>query len=330
MESRYFDPTSALNPGLFRSMILVISGIYIVSVVAIILLNLAKKLSPKKSEELKLRMISWAILIGVIGLPIVLGAVPSMVGMMILSVFCFNEYARAVGLFREKTMVGLCLFGIIAVNFAAIDAWYTFFNALAIQIACLIAGSAILKDQPKGYTERVGLAVFGFIFFGYGLAHVSYLANDTNFRAVILFLFLLTEMNDVFAYITGHLFGKEKLIPNTSPGKTRAGAIGAVILTTISTVFLGKIVFAETRLDNIALLLPLGLILTTMGQLGDLMLSSIKRDIGVKDLGNVIPGHGGFLDRFDSLVLTAPAVFHFLNFYDGINIQNLNRLITGS
>ena len=328
MNPRYLDKASAFEPGMFRNLSGFVAAVFVGASVLIGLLHVAGKLSPKKSEELKLRMISWAILIAAIGLPIVGGAVPSMIGVTLLSMLCFNEYARAVGLFREKTMTALGFLGILMVNFAAVDAWYNFFNALAILTVSVIAGSAILKDQPKGYTERVGLAVFGFMFFGYGLAHVSFMANDKNFRAVILFLFLLTELNDVFAYVTGHMFGAAKLAPNTSPGKTRAGASGAVCLTIVMTVFIGRIVFDGTPMASPYLLVPFGLLMSISGQLGDLMLSSIKRDIGVKDLGTVIPGHGGFLDRFDSLVLSAPAAFHYLNYFDGIKIDAFTQIFT--
>jgi phosphatidate cytidylyltransferase len=321
---RYLDFATAFEPGSFRTLALLIGGIFTFATVVIAALHLAGKLKPEKSRELKLRMWSWAAIILIFMVPISAGQVPVMVAMTALSLFCFNEYARAVGLFREKTMYAICAVGILLVNLAAADRWYNFFNALSILTCVVLSGLGIWKDQPKGYTQRVGLAVFGFMFFGYGLAHVSYLANDPNFRGIITFLILSTELNDVFAYVTGHLFGRKKLAPNTSPGKTIAGSIGALILTTALAGCVGPLIFAGTQMANVWLCLPLGLIISTSGQLGDLMLSSVKRDIGVKDLGSVIPGHGGFLDRFDSLVLVAPAAFHFINYFNGIFPQGMN------
>ncbi len=86
--------------------------------------------------------------------------------------------------------------------------------------------------------------------------------------------------------------------------------------------------FRGTALDSPVLLVGLGVIVSVAGQAGDLMLSSIKRDLGIKDMGTVIPGHGGLLDRFNSLLLVAPAVFHYVNYYVGFGLDQPTRLIT--
>src|SRR5690606_18967076 len=120
---------------------------------------------------------------------------------------------------------------------------------------------------------------------------------------LIVWLLVSVEMNDVFAYVCGRWFGRRRLAPNTSPGKTIAGGAGALVLTTALVTLIGYFVFEGTVLASAAHLISLGLIISVGGQLGDLMLSSIKRDLGIKDMGSLIPGHGGLLDRFDSLLL---------------------------
>jgi phosphatidate cytidylyltransferase len=142
-------------------------------------------------------------------------------------------------------------------------------------------------------------------------------------------LLLCVELNDVFAYIAGKSFGRRKLIPNTSPNKTVGGAIGAFVLTTALSATLAHYIFAGTRLDHPVQLIALGMIISVAGQLGDLMLSSVKRDLGVKDTGVVLPGHGGFLDRFDSILLVAPAAFHYIGYFVGIGADQPVRIITG-
>ena len=82
-------------------------------------------------------------------------------------------------------------------------------------------------------------------------------------------------------------------------------------------------------MDHPGYLIGLGLIVSVLGQLGDLMLSAIKRDIGIKDTGQLIPGHGGLLDRFDSTLLVAPAAFHFIGYLQGIGLDQTPRLMTG-
>jgi phosphatidate cytidylyltransferase len=144
-----------------------------------------------------------------------------------------------------------------------------------------------------------------------------------------MLILLAVELNDVFAYCVGKAFGGPKLLPATSPGKTIAGSVGALVLTTAFTAVLGHFVFAGSEVDRIDRLVVLGLLVSVLGQLGDLMLSSIKRDVAVKDTGAVIPGHGGVLDRFDSLVLVPPVVFHYLSLYLGPVGGPAQRIFTG-
>jgi phosphatidate cytidylyltransferase len=158
--------------------------------------------------------------------------------------------------------------------------------------------------------------------------HLAYFANDTHFRPILLWLILCVELNDVFAYIVGKTLGRTKLAPNTSPNKTVAGAVGALVLTTILASGLGAIVFAGTAVDTPLRLLLLGLIVSVAGQLGDLTLSSIKRDLGIKDWAATFPGHGGLLDRFNSLLFAAPAVFHYVGYLRGIGLDQAPRILT--
>jgi phosphatidate cytidylyltransferase len=246
---------------------------------------------------------------------VLLGAAWTIAGVLILSLLCYREYARATGLFREKLVSLVVALAIFAVFFAVFDHWYELFVALFPLVVGSIAIVAILPDRPQGYIQRVGLGVLGFALFGSALGHLAYMANDDNYRPIILMVLLAVEANDVFAYIAGKTFGHKKLAPNTSPNKTVGGALGALVLTTVLVAGIGHFVFADTAMAAPARLIFLGAIISVVGQFGDLMLSSIKRDLGLKDMGATIPGHGGLLDRFDSLILVAPAVFHYVGYY---------------
>ena len=136
-------------------------------------------------------------------------------------------------------------------------------------------------------------------------------------------------LNDVFAFTAGKLLGGRKLLPATSPNKTLSGAAGAMLGTAPLVALIAWPIFAGTPLDRWYLLLGLGAIVSFAGQCGDLMLSSIKRDLGIKDMGMAIPGHGGLLDRFNSLLLVAPATFHYVGYYVGFGAGLPQRLITG-
>jgi phosphatidate cytidylyltransferase len=136
------------------------------------------------------------------------------------------------------------------------------------------------------------------------------------------------ELNDVFAFIVGKTLGRRKLIPNTSPNKTIAGAVGALVLTTLLVMGIGPFVFQGTVLASWVHLAILGVLISILGQFGDLILSSIKRDLGIKDMAATIPGHGGLLDRFDSVILVAPAVFHYVNYFVGIVNDQVPHIFT--
>jgi phosphatidate cytidylyltransferase len=328
---RFFGCQHAFDHPVTVGIVLGLAGVLVVAPLVIAVLGRSGRISTELRSELWQRYCSWLILIPCIGLPVLLGAAWTIAATCLLSLLCYQEYARATGLFREKRMSLVVVVGILAVFFAVLDHWYGFFVALGPLTVCLIAAVAILQDQPKGYIQRVGLATIGFMLFGVGLSHLGYMANDDNYRPIVLMLLLTVELNDVFAFVVGKTLGRRKLVPNTSPNKTLGGAAGALVLTTLLVAVLAHYIFTETPLDNVGWLLLLGVLVSVAGQLGDLMLSSIKRDLGIKDMGATIPGHGGLLDRFNSLLLVAPTTFHYVGFFVGFGLDpdQQRRIITG-
>ena len=250
-------------------------------------------------------------------IPILAGAFWTILAVATLSFLCYREYARITGLFRERTISLIVVIGILFLAFAELDNWYRLFVALFPLTVALIAIGGLIADQPKGYIQRVGSGVLGFALFGSALGNLGYMANDWNYRPILLLILCSVELNDIFAYICGHLFGHRKFVPNTSPNKTVGGALGALVLTTPLVAIIAHFIWRDTALDSAIRLIGLGIIVSIVGQFGDLMLSSIKRDLGLKDTAKLIPGHGGLLDRFDSLILVAPAVFHYVNYFVG-------------
>lgn len=309
------------------------AGIAVVLVLApllVLLLSATGRLSAERRTKILTTWRSWLVLAPAIVVPVLLGAAWVIGAAAILALACFREFARVTGLFREHAIVAVVVVAIAALYFAVLDHWYEFFVALGPLSTVLVAAVAILPDRPPGYIQRVALGVLAIALFGGGLGHLAYFANDAHYRPLILWLVLGVEMNDVFAFTAGRLFGRRKLCPNTSPGKTVAGALGAFVGTTALVALLGRPVFAGTPLASPIHLVALGAIVSVAGQLGDLALSSIKRDVGVKDTGTLIPGHGGLLDRFDSLLLAAPAVFHYVGYFrPGVGLDQAARIITG-
>ncbi len=289
-----------------------VGAMLLVTPLILIGMGAAGKLTDSSRKELWTRYLSWLVLVPLMGGPVLLGAAWTIAGVGVLSLLCYREFARATGLFRERLVSAVVVVGILLVTLSVADHWYDFFVALFPLTVVLIAAVAIVEDRPRGYIQRTALGVFAFAFFGSCYGHLGYFANDAAYRPLVLMLLLTVELNDVFAYISGRLFGRRKLAPNTSPRKTWAGSIGAVVLTTPLVAVLGHYVLRGTPTDHWLHLTALGLIVSVGGQFGDLMLSSIKRDVGIKDFAATFPGHGGLLDRFDSLILVAPAVFHYV------------------
>lgn len=286
---------------------------------------------PQQHRELLLRWKSWLWLTFAMTGPILLGAGWVMIAVAVLSWLCFREFARATGLFREYSIMAVVILGIFALLFANADHYDRMFFALAALGGGVIAVIALPENRSQGYLQRVSLGIAGFLLFGYSFGYLGLMANDARYRPLLLLVIVSVELNDIFAYCTGRLFGRRKLLSNISLGKTIAGSLGALVLTTGLVFVLGKSVFAGTAMENGFSLLKLGLLISLLGQLGDLILSAIKRDIGIKDLGVSIAGHGGWLDRFDSLVLVPPAVYHFLSYHLGpLGQDQAARIFTGA
>ena len=299
-------------------------------VVAPLVLRLGRRFIPVDvRRDAWRRYWGWVVIVPAMAATVLLGAAWVVVGVAGLSLLSFREYARATGLFREKFICYVVVVGIAVAHFAALDHWYRLFVAtFPLAIAC-VAGFAAAQDRPKGYLQRVALGMVAFCLFGSCLGHLSYLANDTDYRPRLAVVLIAVGFWDVARYVTGKAVGGPKLAPHTNPDRTVSGAVGATIVVVAVVVLAGWVVFDKTPLQDIGRLTLLGLLIALAAQLGDLMLAAIKRDAGVETLDMMIPGHGGLLDRFDSLILVAPVAFHVINFYAGVGGDQPAGVFTG-
>ncbi len=296
----------------------------------VVTMILSRRLSESTRKDIWTRYYTWLFLIPVMLGPILLCPAAAMAMICIASFLCYREYARATGLFRFHAMSGMVGLGILLVFLTSMDHWYRLFLALAPLMITVFAAGGVIPDEPKGYIQRVALAAVGFLLLGSGLGHLGYMANDRNYRPILLMIILCVQLSDILGFICGKSFGRRKLFPNTSPRKTLEGHLGALIITAPLAAYLGHLVFTGTRLDTPLRLVVLGLIIAVGAQLGDLVLGSIKRDIGIKDMAATLPGHGGIFDRCNSLMLVAPAAFHFIMVFGGFNMADRPaRVFTG-
>lgn len=328
---RLFDARHAFDHLVTIGIAIAVASVLVFASAALRLLGATGRLSEKTYAELRDRIRSWYVLSAAGVVPILLGAAWTWTAFLFLGLLCFREFARATGLAEHRTECTTAIVALLVTYFAALDHWLAFFETSWALGICGIAVFALLPDQPQGYIRRTTLAIVAFALCAGSLGHLAFIANDENYRPILLWLLVFVELNDVFAYLFGKTLGKRKFRPRTSPGKTWAGAIGAVVATTFGAALVGHLVFQGTSLDSPVHLLVMGVLISVLGQAGDLIMSSIKRDLGLKDMADTIPGHGGLLDRFDSLLITAPVLFHYMNYFltDGIGAGQASRILTG-
>jgi len=250
-----------------------------------------------------------------------LGRVPFIVAVTLLSLIGFKEFARATGLYEDWWMTCAGYAGILTVAASSLlldpgdgsPGWFGFFMAAPVFVIATILVVPILRNRVQGQLQALSLTIVGFIYVGWMFGHLGFLADTTGGHAYayILYLLLAVELNDVAAFTFGKAFGKHPLRSAISPKKTWEGALGALAVSMLLPWLLrGTFPHFET-----IHLLWTGAIVGIGGQLGDLSISVIKRDVGIKDMGATIPGHGGILDRIDSLIYTVPLFFHMVNYF---------------
>jgi phosphatidate cytidylyltransferase len=303
-----------------RTYLAIAAGILVVAGLAIVLLKFVLK---KNAEHAWHSFRGWLMMIPLVVGAILLGRTATILFLGLVAIAGFTEFARASGLYRDWLITGLVYAGIIAMTtFTLLPApdvpnvlgWYGMFMALPVYVVAGILLMPILRDRTKGQLQLVALGIVGFIYIGWMFGHLAFLANGRNFAGTILFLLFAVPLCDVAAYTFGKFFGRHKMRPNISPNKTWEGSVGAFLVgMALPWIFRFSLEGFGTRE-----LLLAGLIVGVGSQLGDLSISVIKRDIGIKDMGTLIEGHGGILDRVDSLIYVAPLFFHMTRFFVGL------------
>ena len=191
-------------------------------------------------------------------------------------------------------------------------------------LALGVVGVALAQLLDEGSDEALGsvsITVYGAVYVGLLFGHFVLIREISRvvpgmpywWGAVLVGLtVVLAWLNDSAAFVIGRRWGRHKLIPRVSPGKTIEGAVGALVVTMLIAV--GVVLAAGSRMPLLAPAdaLAIGALVGVAGPIGDLVESAFKRDAGVKDASDLIPGHGGVLDRFDSLMAVAPAVWYYL------------------
>jgi phosphatidate cytidylyltransferase len=172
----------------------------------------------------------------------------------------------------------------------------------------------LLYAKQKAVLQSLGIMVFALLYIPFLLSHVLLLFQVPSGRRWIFFLFFVIFAGDTGAYYAGHRWGRHKLWPAVSPGKTVEGAVGGLLSSLAIALLVGKLLLSLGEF-GITFLLSVGFVIALAGQMGDLMESMLKRVSQVKDASSILPGHGGLLDRLDSLIFAFPLTYYGVVFF---------------
>ena len=266
---------------------------------------------------------SWLVMVPLLLFVFFLGREATIACLTLVALVGLFEFARATRLNRDGMLCGVVYLGIAATGVACwmrdptdgTPGWYGFFMALPAFAIAAILVVPVIRNRAQHQLELLALAIVGFVYFGWMFGHLAFLTNSRQAYSYLGYLVLAVELNDVAAYTCGKLFGRHRLRGNISPNKTWEGSLGALA---VSCLLPWALRFTFPHFEPLDCLMA-GLIVGIGGQLGDLVVSVIKRDVGVKDMGSVIPGHGGVLDRIDSLIYVAPLFFHYIRYRFDLN-----------
>lgn len=260
-------------------------------------------------------MLLYRVLSAIVGIPVMLaifwyGSWPLSVLVGVIAIVGVLEMGRLwresnISIWLPGSIVGTVLFVVSAHVAGPAWAGAALFITLAVSLVYLI------KKYPDFSFAGFSLTVFTSLYPGWLLSHLIGMTQlEAGFHFVLLTL-VTTWSTDTFAYFAGTKWGKRKLAPVLSPGKSVEGALGGIAGSIVAAVVIGLL---GGRVPLFHYLI-IGILSGIVGQAGDLVESALKRTAGVKDSGRLIPGHGGVLDRFDSLLLTGPVVYYYLKLF---------------
>ena len=245
---------------------------------------------------------------------VLLGGLPLKLFTIAISVFGLYEFYNAL---KTKEIKSIPIIG-----YLLLIIYYVLNNDFEKMMYVLIISMVIALIIPiidlKYSFVDVAITFLGFIYVVILFSFIPLVNQKVGGQFLVWLIFIGSWLSDTVAYYFGRFFGKHKLIPRISPKKTIEGSIGGFLGATIGCGIFGIIVNSYVPEVNIIHFFLIGALCGIMGQFGDLVASSIKRYVGLKDYSNLIPGHGGILDRFDSILFNAVVVFYYLTFIVGI------------
>lgn len=300
------------------SVLWALGGILVILIVASVIIAVLKRMHPDKNYvELTQRIQSWWIMIGIFAGAMLVSPTASILFFAFVSFLALKEYLSLIPTRRADRRVFFWAYAAIPFQYFWVhEHWYGMFIIfIPVYLFLLLPMRMVMIGETKDFLRAAGTLQWGLMTMVFSLSHAAFfLVLDAEKNpagggaGLVLYLIFLTQFNDVAQYVWGKLTGRHKIIPKVSPNKTWEGFHGGLATTIALAVMLAPHLTPLTLPESVGA----GLLIGLGGFIGDVTISALKRDIGVKDSGTLLPGHGGILDRIDSLTYTAPLLFHFV------------------
>ncbi|TWT29594.1 Phosphatidate cytidylyltransferase [Posidoniimonas corsicana] len=293
--------------------------------------TLAKLKPDKDSAELRDRVRTWWMIVVLFAATLWMGYAFAIFFFAFVSYLAFKELLSLIPTRRADRRVLFWAYLVIPAQYAMVYLdWYgVVIVFIPVYIFLFLPVRMLMIGETEGYLRAYGTLHWGLMTTVFCLSHAALLLmfqprDVTRLEpawpseagalhpgaGLLVFLVLMTEVNDIAQFLWGKSLGRRKIAPKVSPGKTVVGFVGGAATTAALAMLLGPAITLFTWQTAAGA----GLIIGVAGFVGDLAISMLKRDLGVKDSGSTLPGHGGVLDRIDSLIYTAPLIFHYVFF----------------
>lgn len=304
-----------LDPAVQSSIAAVFAAL---ALAALVVFVLGRVRSQADWSELRQRVASWWVMAAVFTAAIAVSRGTSIVFFAVVSFLALKEYLSLIPTRRADRRVLFWAYLAVPLQFVWVHMeWYGMFIIfIPVYAFLLIPLRMITVGRTEGFLRAAGTVHWGLMLMVFSLSHAAFLLilrlkehpdHDPG-PGLVVFLVVLTELGDVAQYLWGKSLGRRKIVPAVSPQKTWTGFLGGVATIIALAALSGPYLTPMNRLQSAVA----GLIIGLAGFVGDVNISALKRDLGIKDSGSLLPGHGGILDRVDSLTYTAPLFFHYV------------------
>ncbi len=299
-----------------------LGGVFIALIIASLSIAALSRLKPEKNwVELTLKIRTWWWIVGFFSLSLLGNKTMALVVFGIISFLALKEFLTLSSTREADHLVLFWAYLVIPLQYFWIHSlWYGMFIIfIPVYVFLFLPMRMVFIGETKGFLRAASSLQWALMLTVFCISHMPALLilpqtvgkGDIQTGSMLLFfLVVLTQSNDIAQYLWGKSLGKSKVAPKVSPNKTWIGLLGGAATTTLIAYLIGPYL---TPMSSLHCALA-GLLIGIAGFIGDIVISAVKRDIGVKDSGALLPGHGGILDRLDSLTYTAPLFFHFVRY----------------